>query len=189
MLTQKTRQGRFLALFIGAVLLSGNQAVAGPRLEELLMRTGRSVELFWQQVASYTCIEIVTQEKIDKKKTEYKVDSTYDYLAITKADEEGLTIEELRLPKGKSSHGSHKTSLLSTNGFPTLLLIFIRDIKQTTIIKQSLRMLRTESCWLCILNRSLECNPLARWCSRNEYTPSHCGVRLGSIQKLEQFKK
>jgi hypothetical protein len=125
MLTQMARHGRLLALCVGAVVLLGNQAVADSPLEELLLRTGRTVELYWQQVASYACTEIVTQEKIgNKEKTEYRTASTYDYLAITKVDEEGLTIEELRLPIKISSKKSKPPSLLSTNGFPTLLLIF-----------------------------------------------------------------
>ncbi len=99
--------------------------MAAPQLEDLLMRTGRSVELFWQQVASFASTEVVTQEKIGRKgKREFRSDTTYDYLAITKADEEGLTIEELRLPRKGGSNKSNPPSLLSTNGFPTLLLVF-----------------------------------------------------------------
>ena len=125
MLTQMARQGRFLAFCVGILLLSGNLSVAGSPLEELLQRTGRTVELFWQQIDSFSCTERVTQEKIGKKeKIEFKTDSTYDYLAITKAGEEGLAIEELRLPIKRSSKKSNAPSLLSTNGFPTLLLIF-----------------------------------------------------------------
>ncbi len=119
------RQGYFWVLCVGALLLPGEPAVAAPQLGELLLRTGRYVESFWVQVASFASTEVVTQEKINKKgKSEFKTDTTNDYLAITKADEEGLTIEELRLPQTKGSNKSNPPSLLSTNGFPTLLLAF-----------------------------------------------------------------
>jgi hypothetical protein len=113
------------ATCIAAIFLSSYQAAAGSKIDELLKQTGRTVELFWQKADSYTCTELVTQEKLGKKdKIEYKTDSTFDYLALTKTQEDGLTIEELRLQKKKSAAKHKKPSLLATNGFPTLLLIF-----------------------------------------------------------------
>ena len=113
------------ALCIIAIIPSVNGTVAGSGLDELLKRTGRTVEFYWQQIDSFACTELVTQEKIGKKqKIEFKTDSTFDYLALTKYHENGLAIEELRLPQKRSPDKSQKPSLLATNGFPTLLLIF-----------------------------------------------------------------
>ena len=99
--------------------------LAAPETDELLQRAGQLVELFWEQVPSFACTESVTQAKIGKKgKIEYKQDSVYDYLALTRAQDQDLTVEELRLLKKKTRDKPKKPSLLDTNGFPTLLLIF-----------------------------------------------------------------
>ena len=101
------------------------RATMAEPLLPLLERTGRMVELFWEQVPSFTCTEFVTQEKLGKKgKTEYQSDSIYDYLALTRAAQEALVIEELRLPRKIDADKPDKPALLSTNGFSTLLLIF-----------------------------------------------------------------
>ncbi len=98
---------------------------AGQDADALLERTGRTVELFWEQVPSFACTEAVIQEKIGSKgRIEYQLDSVFDYLALTRATEENLMIEELRLPRRQQVKKENKTSLLSTEGFPTLLLIF-----------------------------------------------------------------
>ncbi len=111
---------------VSVIWLSGSQCIAGSRLDELLTRTGKLVELFWQQVPSFTCTEQVSQEKIGKRgKIEYKKDSVFDYLALTKtAHGDDLTVEETRLPQKKTRERPNKPPLLATNGFPTLQLIF-----------------------------------------------------------------
>jgi len=70
-------------------------------------------------------MELVTQEKLGKhEKVEYKKDSLFDYLALPKEQEEFLTLEELRLSQKENAKKSNEPAVLSTNGFPTLLLIF-----------------------------------------------------------------
>jgi len=71
-------------------------------------------------------MELVTQEKIKgrREKIEYKQESLFDYLALTKDQDGSLTVEELRLQQNKEMDKPNKPSLLITNGFPTLLLIF-----------------------------------------------------------------
>jgi len=104
--------------------LSGFLCAAEPQ-EELLQQTGRAVELFWQQMPSFACTESVTQQKISRKgKIEFKQDSVFDYLALTKEQNDDLTIEELRLPLKPAPDKADKTPLLNTNGFPSLQLIF-----------------------------------------------------------------
>lgn len=107
------------------LLFLASQCLAQPP-DALLERTGRMVELFWGQVPSFACTEAVSQEKIAKGgKIEYQVDSLFDYLAFTKSAEGNLTIEEVRLQRKKGKPDkSNKPALLSTNGFPSLLLIF-----------------------------------------------------------------
>jgi hypothetical protein len=113
------------ALGIAVIWLAGTPAIAGSFLDEQLERTGRAVDAFWQQVASVACTEHVTQEKISRKdKTEFKSDSTYDYLAFARTLENGFSVEELRVPKKRSANKRDSPSLLATNGFPTLLLVF-----------------------------------------------------------------
>jgi hypothetical protein len=102
-----------------------SQESAASSLDALLARTGQRVELFWQQIGSYTCTESVTREKIGKKdRIEFKTVSVFDYLALAKPMDDALVAEELRLPQKKERVKPSHTPLLSTNGFPTLLLIF-----------------------------------------------------------------
>jgi hypothetical protein len=112
------------ALF-AALLLTGTHCIAAIKVEELLERAGKSVEVVWQQVASFTCTESVIQEKVGKgEKIEFKTDSIFDYLALPRAQEDTLSAEELRLPKKGAKEKPNKPAVLATNGFPTLLLIF-----------------------------------------------------------------
>jgi hypothetical protein len=121
----KAKAKPLTTLCVSAVLLLGSQCVAGPQLNQLLERTGRRVELFWQQVPFFTCTESVRQKKFGKKgKAEYREDSVFDYLAITEVQDGDLTVEELRLPQKMAKNKPNKPPLLKTNGFATLLLIF-----------------------------------------------------------------
>ena len=121
-----SRKFRSLILCLGVLCICAFPCIADPDAEALLARTGRMVELFWEQVPSFACTEAVTQEKLGRSgKIEYQADSVFDYLALTKTAEADLTIEELRLPRSKrKAEKPDKPALLSTNGFPTLLLVF-----------------------------------------------------------------
>jgi hypothetical protein len=113
-----------LACAVG-LCLSGSGSFAGSPVDAILERTGQQVELFWQQIPSYKCRELVTREKIEKKgKVEYKQELEFDYLALTKKRGDRLTVEEVRLPLKGTVEKSDPPSLLDTNGFPTLQLIF-----------------------------------------------------------------
>ena len=112
-------------LLAGALLWPASGRAAADRpLEEALSLTSKSVELFWQQFSSITCTEYVTQEKIGLQgKVEYKLDSVFDYLILMSLNGDDLTVEESRLLQ-KSEGKSKNLPLLTTRGFPTLLLIF-----------------------------------------------------------------
>jgi hypothetical protein len=105
--------------------ISMPQSFADPRTDDLLARTGRRVEQFWEKVSSYNCREFVLREKLQKKgRAEYKQRSEFDYVAFAKVKAGALTVEEVRLPLRKDADKADMPSLLETNGFPTLLLIF-----------------------------------------------------------------
>jgi hypothetical protein len=123
MLSRKT--GNAMLICVSALLILGAPVFAGSRADELLERTGRTVAQFWEQIPNYTCKESVTRAKIGKqRKILYKQDLEFNYLALIKIQDEGLTVEEQRLPLKKRPDKSDAPSLLETNGFPTLQLIF-----------------------------------------------------------------
>lgn len=97
---------------------------SNPRLNDVLVQARRSVESFWEQFNSVTCIEKVTQEKLGKQgKVEHAQRSTYDYLALLDVEKDGLSVEESRVEQRKASQ-TNKIPMLVTSGVPTLLLIF-----------------------------------------------------------------
>jgi len=119
------RSGFALLICVSASWIYLPISLADSRTDELLERTGRLVEQFWGQVPSFNCRESVTREKIEKSgKVEIKQELEFDYVALTNARDKNLTVEELRLPLKKGIEKPDMPSLLQTNGFPTLLLIF-----------------------------------------------------------------
>ena len=90
----------------------------------LLERVGQQVEKFWNYFSSVTCTEEMTQSKIGEKgKVLFEQRESFDYLIILQASGTDLAVDESRVEKThKSSKG--KASLLETNGFSILTLIF-----------------------------------------------------------------
>ncbi len=116
-----------IAISLGAAAVPGvaGSEVKDPSIEEVLRKAGAVVSSFWAEVSSFSCTESISQEKIAKNgKIEYQQDSVFDYLAITRKEDEDLTVEEVRLPLGKRADRAEAPALLSTNGFPTMLMIF-----------------------------------------------------------------
>ena len=112
--------GAFLVLF---ALPAGGQN-AGRSLEEVLRRTGKLVEVFWQQFGEVNCSEAVSQVRLDKKgKVIDRKESIFDYLVTLKVDGNDLLVEELRRAQFPARN-SKNTPLLVTHGFSTLVLIF-----------------------------------------------------------------
>jgi hypothetical protein len=117
--------GNAVLICVSAFLILGSSVSAGSRADEQLERTGRTVAQFWEQIPNYSCRELITREKIKKqRKILYKQDLEFNYLALTKIQDESLTVEEQRLLLKKRLEKSNAPSLLETNGFPTLQLIF-----------------------------------------------------------------
>ncbi len=115
---------RWFGVLLAGFMLSPAFGATTPDLQNALAQAGKSVEVFWQQFSSVTCTELISQEKIGTEgKVEYKQDSIFDYLILMDLQGDDLTVEESRLLQ-KSIGKSKNLPLLTTSGFPTLLLIF-----------------------------------------------------------------
>jgi len=108
------------------VCLAVHPAVAaGHDPDDLLNRTGEQVSKFLGQFSEVKCTEKVTQEKLGKEdKVELKQESTYDYLVILTNTGGELSLDESRLAVHEAKVDKKNTSLLVTNGFATLFLVF-----------------------------------------------------------------
>ena len=94
-------------------------------LDDLLGRTSQQVSNFLGQFSDVKCTEKVTQEKLGKEgKVELKEESTYDYLVILTNAGGELSLDESRLAVQEAKADKKNTSLLVTNGFATLFLVF-----------------------------------------------------------------
>ncbi len=93
--------------------------------DDLLNRTSDQVAKFLGQFSEVKCTETVTQEKLGKEeKVELKEESTYDYLVILTNTNGELSLDESRLAVHEAKADKKNTSLLVTNGFATLFLVF-----------------------------------------------------------------
>jgi hypothetical protein len=108
------------------VCLAVHPAVAaGHDPDDLLNRTGEQVSKFLGQFSEVKCTEKVTQEKLGKEdKVELKEESSYDYLVILTNTGGELSLDESRLAVHEAKVDKKNTSLLVTNGFATLFLVF-----------------------------------------------------------------
>jgi hypothetical protein len=104
---------------------SARAQAATSDLNELLTRAGQQAEVFLEQFSEVKCTEKVSQEKLKKDgKVEKDAESTFDYLVILTNTGGELSLNESRLAMRESKPDKQKTSLLVTNGFATLFLVF-----------------------------------------------------------------
>jgi hypothetical protein len=95
------------------------------KLTDLLNRAGDQTSAFLDQFSDVKCTEHVRQEKLGKDdKVELKEDSTYDYLVILTNAGGELTLSESRLIMREAKRDRKNTSMLLSNGFATLFLVF-----------------------------------------------------------------
>ncbi len=115
-----------LALFVGFCFASSGAGVPeAQRLNDLLARTSDQTAVFLDQFSDVKCTEQVRQEKLGKDdKVELKEDSTYDYLMILTNAGGELNLAESRLPIHQAKRDRRNTSMLLSNGFATLFLVF-----------------------------------------------------------------
>jgi hypothetical protein len=94
-------------------------------LKAVLERTGAETSRFLEQFSEVKCTELVTQEKLDMKgKVEARQESTFDYLAILTSAGGNLSLSESRLAVKQGKKVDKNVSLLVSNGFATLFLVF-----------------------------------------------------------------
>ena len=94
-------------------------------LNDLLTRTANQTSVFLEQFSDVKCTEQVRQEKLGKDdKVELKEDSTYDYLVILTNAGGELNLSESRIPVHEAKRDRKNTSMLLSNGFATLFLVF-----------------------------------------------------------------
>jgi hypothetical protein len=115
----------FSILAIGFELMAADPArVRTTSLDELLERTGKRMEEFWDQFSAVSCTETVLQTKLGASgKVLVQRTSAFDYLIMLQLTGDDLMVNESRLPQGQPKKGSNRP-LLSTAGFSTLALIF-----------------------------------------------------------------
>lgn len=121
-----------LAGHLASAQASGN-ATAQPApsastvtLDKLLDRVSQRVSDFLDLFSNVKCVEQVKQEKIKPDgKIQLAEQSSYDYLVILTNAGGDLSLDESRLPLKVSSAGQKKDiSMLTSNGFATLFLVF-----------------------------------------------------------------
>lgn len=95
------------------------------KLSQLLERTSKQTTAFLEQFSDVKCTEQVRQEKLGKDdKVQLKEDSTYDYLVILSNEGGDLNIAESRIPVHEAKKDRKNSSMLLSNGFATLFLVF-----------------------------------------------------------------
>jgi hypothetical protein len=116
----------FIVLALAGICFAGESATPeARRLDDLLARTGDQVSAFVDQFSDVKCTELVRQEKLGKDdKTEVKEESTFDYLVILTNSGGELSLSESRLPVHVAKADKKNRSMLLSNGFATLFLVF-----------------------------------------------------------------
>ncbi len=118
---------RLLPSLLATLLSAGTIASAQTdSLEKVLDRTSQRVSEFVDQFSNVKCTERVTQEKFKPNgKVELEQESTYDYLVILTNAGGDLSLNESRQPvKEAKVNRRQDTSVLLSNGFATLFLVF-----------------------------------------------------------------
>jgi len=99
---------------------------ATSKLPDLLQRTREQMSEYLDRFSDVRCTEKVVQEKFrdGKDKIDLKEESTYDYLVMLSNTGGELNLTESRLPVHQARSDKKNRSLLVSNGFATLFLVF-----------------------------------------------------------------
>ena len=125
-ITKLCRRSLFPLLAMSIFCAQGRaQGRDAQKLSDLLSRTSDQTAAFLDQFSDVKCTEHVVQEKLGKEdKVELKEDSSYDYLVILTNSGGDLSLSESRLPLHDAKPDRKNTSMLLSNGFATLFLVF-----------------------------------------------------------------
>jgi hypothetical protein len=116
----------FLASLVVCLAVSSSRAETNS-LQEVIGRANDTVAKFVEQFSEVKCTEHVTQEKFKTDgKVELKQESTYDYLVILTNAGGEISLDESRLAvhEEKKEQSKKGVSMLVSNGFATLFLVF-----------------------------------------------------------------
>jgi hypothetical protein len=114
-----------ILLFATACIADDKTLGDTEKLNQLLQRTSKQTAEFLDQFSDVKCTEQVRQEKLGKdNKVDLKEESTYDYLVILGNEGGELTLSESRIPVHEAKKDRKNTSMLLSNGFATLFLVF-----------------------------------------------------------------
>ncbi len=119
-----------LVVFACAGFCLGSDGTGSPgadKLQNLLQRTGEQMSTYVERFSDVRCTEKVTQEKFKndgKDKIDLREESTYDYLVILTNMGGELSLSESRLPVHAAKADKKNRSMLVSNGFATLFLVF-----------------------------------------------------------------
>jgi hypothetical protein len=97
------------------------------KLQDLLQRVGDQMSEYLGKFSDVHCVEKVTQEKFrnnGRDKIDLREESTYDYLVILTGNGGELSLSESRLPIHAAKADKKNRSMLVSNGFATLFLVF-----------------------------------------------------------------
>lgn len=116
---------RLLAFICGAALLlvSGITPAQMVPPASLLDLAQKQVVAYLDKLGDLRCTEMVVQQKLTPNgKVEISAHSQYDYFLLMQGNRDDFQLSESRLETGTSA--TKHASLLLTNGFSTLLLVF-----------------------------------------------------------------
>ncbi len=119
-----------LVVVMCAVLSAANDKPDAPgsdKLAVLLQHTSEQMSEYVDRFSDVRCTEKVTQQKFrnnGSEKVDLKEESTYDYLVILSNNGGELSLSESRLPVREAKADKKNRSMLVSNGFATLFLVF-----------------------------------------------------------------
>jgi hypothetical protein len=115
---------RLSAFAILAVVSLGLRAET-PEADRLIDRTSREVVAYVEKISDVTCTEQVSQVKLASSGKVVAHDQAgYSYFVLLQGNEHDLLLSESRVPQSPEHKAERNVSLLLTNGFSMLFLIF-----------------------------------------------------------------
>jgi hypothetical protein len=115
-----------VALLAAMALAQTPPTVAeSPQLNTLLPLVQKKTAALLNEISDVKCTEKVRQEKLGKNgKVRKAEDAVYDYLVILSNSEGDLSLSESRIPVRKPKKNRKNSSMLLSNGFATLFVVF-----------------------------------------------------------------